>query len=116
MSSSAFFIEAAANTMRDFSCAAAGEWAAPSRVMKAAKIPASRRIVALQACSRARFHARKSGGGWVGMRQAEAPFRQPDGLTVDRDIAGENNISLTGRVKPAGAVRPLKHDPEKWAP
>src|SRR4029450_11591251 len=103
MSSSAFFIEAAANTMRDFSCAIAG--ATPSRIKQAAaRIPAKRRIMALHACSRARSRARKSGGGRVEMRQAEAPFRQPDGLTVGREIAGADNISLAGRVKPAGRL------------
>ena len=53
MSSSAFFIEAAANTVMVLSCATAGEGAAPSRMMKAAKIPARRYMVALRACLRA---------------------------------------------------------------
>src|SRR6266704_5283879 len=52
MSSSAFFIEAAANTVRFLSCASAGEVADPVRIVKAAKTPARRCIVALHACSR----------------------------------------------------------------
>src|SRR5712675_145161 len=54
MSSSAFFIEAAANTVRFLSCASAGEVADPVRIVKAAKSPARRCIVALHACSQAR--------------------------------------------------------------
>src|SRR6267154_5138620 len=53
MSSSAFFIEAAANTVRLLSCASAGEVADPARIAKAAKSPARRCIVALHACSQA---------------------------------------------------------------
>src|SRR5712671_7099024 len=53
MSSSAFFIEAAANTVRLLSCASAGEVADPARIAKAAKSPARRCTVALRACSHA---------------------------------------------------------------
>src|SRR5260221_9251478 len=55
MSSSAFFIEAAANTVRLLSCDSAGVAAVPRRMVKAAKSPARRCIVALHAYSRAHF-------------------------------------------------------------
>src|SRR5215218_2441916 len=54
MSSSAFFIEAAANTVMVLSSAAAGEDTAPSEMTKAAKIAARRYIVALRPCLQAR--------------------------------------------------------------
>src|SRR5436305_11163104 len=54
MSSSAFFIDAAANTVRVLSCAAAGEWTDPDRTVRATKNPAKRRIMPLRAWSRAR--------------------------------------------------------------
>src|SRR5882762_4827198 len=86
MSSSAFFIEAAANTVRLLSCASAGERADPHRIARLNKSPARRCIMALRyvfaACC-----ARKSGVGDGGMRQAEAPFRQSGGLTIRPDIA-----------------------------
>src|SRR5436190_23095106 len=107
MWSSAFFIEAAANTMRDFSCAPAGEWAAPSRMMEAAKIEERRCIVALHACSRAHV-ARTQIRRWSDdrVRQAEAPFRQPDGLTVDRDIArcGQYQRDGPGKARRGGSA------------
>src|SRR4030088_3372551 len=53
MSSSAFFIEAAANTVRLLSCAMAGESIDPIRIVKATRNPARRCIVALHACLRA---------------------------------------------------------------
>jgi hypothetical protein len=55
MSSSAFFIEAAANTVRLLSWASAGEKADPHRTAKAVKNPARRCMVALHACSWARL-------------------------------------------------------------
>src|ERR1700754_1101330 len=73
MSSSAFFIDAAANTVRVLSCASADEWADPNRTVRATKNPAKRCMMALRACSRA-ISARKSRVGLTGMRQAEAPF------------------------------------------
>src|ERR1700687_1655238 len=52
MSSSAFFIEAAANTVRLLSWASAGDQADPHRIVKAAKSPARRCIMALHTCLR----------------------------------------------------------------
>src|SRR5258708_20218607 len=52
MSSSAFFIEAAANTMRLLSCARAGEKRDPERMGKAARSPGRRCIMALHTCLR----------------------------------------------------------------
>src|SRR6202163_4641752 len=74
-SSSAFFIEAAANTVRLLSCAVAGEAADPNRTVKHRKIPARRCIGSAPGVFTA-LRARKSGVGWVWLRQAEAPFRQ----------------------------------------
>src|ERR1700732_1288732 len=65
MSSSAFFIEAAAKTVMVLSCADAGEWATPSRTTKAVKIPARRDMRALRACLRTEQMARATGVGWV---------------------------------------------------
>src|SRR6202521_189647 len=87
MSSSAFFIEAAANTVRLLSCASAGDEAAAHRMAKLKKSPARRCIVALHACLRAAVRARKSGFGRGAMRQAEAPFRQSGGFAIRPDIA-----------------------------
>src|SRR5580704_15945996 len=58
MSSSAFFIEAAANTVRVLSSAVAGEEAAPHSRTKAANNPAKRCIGALHACLQAQGFAR----------------------------------------------------------
>src|ERR1700709_279582 len=99
MSSSAFFMEAAANTVRLLSCACTGEKADPNRMVKPRTIPARRCIGALRAWSRHAFRARKSGVGWIGVRQAEAPFHQSGGLTVHPDIAHANNNRLAVRVK-----------------
>src|SRR3954447_1841711 len=54
ISSSAFFIDAAANTVRVLSCAAAGEWTDPDRIVRATKNPARRRMMPLRAWPRAR--------------------------------------------------------------
>src|SRR3954447_2991433 len=54
MSSSAFFIDAAANTVRVLSCASADEWTDADRIVRATKNPAKRRIMPLRAWSRAR--------------------------------------------------------------
>src|SRR5437764_11891368 len=54
MSLSAFFIDAAANTVRALSCASADEWIDPSRIVRATKNPAKRRMMPLRAWSRAR--------------------------------------------------------------
>src|SRR6266404_4499713 len=100
MSSSAFFIEAAANTVRLLSCARADEKADPHRIMKAAKSPARRCIVALHARLRGAVRARKSGLARGGMRQAEAPFRQSGGFTIRPDIASQayNIIGVRKRL------------------
>src|SRR5438128_2451681 len=75
MSSSAFFIDAAANTVMVLSCATAGT-AAAARTSKAAKIPA-RRYIDGAPCRRARAVAHASQASVIlGLRQAEAPFRQ----------------------------------------
>src|SRR6202035_3067548 len=62
MSSSAFFIEAAANTVRLLSWAKAGDRADPHRITRAAKRMARRCIVALHAGSRAALSARAKPG------------------------------------------------------
>src|SRR5881394_3929909 len=100
MSSSAFFIEAAANMVRLLSCARAGEKADPHRMPRLKKSPARRRIVALRACLRAAVRARKSGVGRDGMRQAEAPFRQSGGFTIRPDIAA-SSLQHRGRQEKA---------------
>src|SRR6267154_5328721 len=105
MSSSAFFIEAAANTVRLLSCASAGEWIDPNRTVRATKNPARRGIWALHACSRRNVRANQALVGMM-MRQAEAPFRQSRGLTVQRDIARRNNNRLTARVKACSGPSP----------
>src|SRR5260370_40055279 len=98
MSSSAFFIEAAANTVRLLSCASAGDEAAPQRIVKAKKNPARRCIMAIRyvfaACC-----ARKSSVGDSGMRQAEAPFRQSGGFTIRPDIAARRLPHRRGEEK-----------------
>src|ERR1700685_764016 len=94
MSSSAFFIEAAANTVRLLSCAKAGDRADPHRITKAARRMARRCIVSLRAGSRPRFQrAQNQALVKCGMRQAEAPFPRSRGLTVQRDIAAK---TITG--------------------
>ena len=51
------------------------------------------------------FHARNSGVGFGGMRQAEAPFRQSGGFTIRPDIAGGKLTALSGRRKGPPAHR-----------
>src|SRR5260370_18443310 len=82
MSSSAFFIEAAANTVRLLSWARAGEWTVPHRMTKAAKSPARRCMAALHTCLRRMTRANQAL-----VKVAEAPFPGSLRLTVDRDIA-----------------------------
>src|SRR5436853_5041786 len=65
MSSSAFFMEAAANTVRVLYSAATGEETAPSRKTNAAIIPARRYMATLLACSQRAVRAPQSGVGWV---------------------------------------------------
>src|SRR3954452_19636724 len=77
MSSSAFFIDAAANTVRVLFCARACEWAAPNRIVRATKNPARRCIGALRACLHALSARANQALVVCGMRQAEAPFRHP---------------------------------------
>src|SRR5260370_15323475 len=98
MSSSAFFIEAAANTVRVLSSAVAGEWAARSTMTSAAIIPARRYMMALSVCSQARG-SRAGNQALVGseLRQAEAPFRQSGGFTIRPDIAPWNLAVLLAR-------------------
>src|ERR1700710_1157664 len=99
MSSNAFFIEAAANTVSVLSCASAGEWADPNRTVKATKNPAKRCIGALRPCSQA--HSRAQIRRWLSMRrQAEAPFRPSQTrLRRAREFAGREHNRLTLRVK-----------------
>src|SRR5438067_2209375 len=80
MSSSAFFIEAAANTVMALSCAATGEGAAPNRMMKAANIPARRCMVALRAGLRRALRAQIR--HWLGQECDRRKRRSgnPDGL------------------------------------
>src|SRR5216684_5805890 len=99
MSSSAFFIEAAANTVRLLSCARTGDEVAPHRMAKLKKSWARRCIVALRACLRAAVRARNSGLGRGGMRQAEAPFRQSGGFTIRPDIAASSLQHHRGEEK-----------------
>src|SRR5215472_3598596 len=92
ISSSAFFIEAAAKTVRVLSAALAGEKAAPHRIEKAAKIPAIRYIGALHTCSRSRDIPRtqirrRSIGD---LREAEAPFRPIPNSLRPLGISREN--------------------------
>jgi len=78
MSSSAFFIEAAANTMMVFSCAVA-DTVAPARTTRAAKTPAMRFMGGAPSLdSRAHFRLRTQIRRRlkVKLRQTEAPFRQ----------------------------------------
>src|SRR5215475_9639218 len=76
MSSSAFFIEAAAKTVSVLSSALAGEKADPVRIRKAANSPASRCIRALHAClRRAEFARANQASVQVGRATAEALFR-----------------------------------------
>src|SRR5262245_30565273 len=87
MSSSAFFIEAAAKMVMLLSCAAVGATAAP-RARQATRISA-RRFMTGAPCEFARAgSARKSGVGDFGLRPAEAPFRQSlRRRAVGRDVA-----------------------------
>src|SRR6266849_4749925 len=65
MSSSAFFIEAAANTIRLLSWASTGEAADPHRRVKAVKIPARRCIESAPCLFAGAIRARESGVGWI---------------------------------------------------
>src|SRR5229473_2838265 len=104
MSSSAFFIEAAANTVRLLSCATAGEAADPNRRVKHKKIPARRCIgsapgVFTALCARAN-QALVGSGCDRRKRRSGNPF----GLTVHRDIARQNNNRMRGLVKGSSAL------------
>src|SRR4051794_37822393 len=87
MSSSAFFIDAAANTVRVLSCAAAGESTDPDRIVRARKKPAKRRMMPLRAWSRARQRTQRR--RWLSMNAIDgsAVPGVPGPLTADRDIA-----------------------------
>src|SRR5437879_436194 len=80
MSSSAFFIEAAANTVTVFSSATARDHVDASRTVKVRKIPARRGMMALRACSRARIRARKPA------------------LAGSRDATGGSAVPLVRRI------------------
>src|ERR1700687_3017689 len=93
MSSSAFFIEAAANTVRLLSWARAGEWTVPHRMTKAAKSPARRYMAALRAylrrCPRAQFRR------WLDMdatgrkrRSANPDHLRSVGISLVKTITG----------------------------
>src|SRR5262249_22987157 len=91
ISSSAFFIEAAAKTVRVFSSAQAGDRAAPQRMTKLSKNPARRCIVALQACLRDAAGARKSDVNLSAGAAGGAVPRVPQSLRLRRDFASQNN-------------------------
>src|ERR1700686_2782606 len=93
MSSSAFFIEAAANTVSLLFCASAGELADPHRMTRAANSPARRCIVALHAGSRARFARTNQALGWYGCdrrkRRSAGPWDlRSIGISRAKTIAG----------------------------
>src|SRR6185369_14227341 len=98
MSSSAFFIEAAAKTVTALSCAAAGEWAAPNRMTKAEKIPAKRYMSALRACLQRGFHAQIR--RWLGQEcdRRKRCSAIPIGLRPV-GISHRKHNRLAGRVK-----------------
>src|SRR5690349_17698977 len=118
MSSSAFFMEAAAKMVMLF-CAAAGEMATLTRAQKATRIPARRFITGRSMRVRTRWSARKSGVADFGLRPAEAPFRQSrDRRTVGRDVAIGRHYShprVGGKaLKTSGlrlGVRQVQHAP-----
>src|SRR6476469_8469913 len=99
MSSSAFFIEAAANTVMVLSCAAAGEQAAPSRMTNAVKIPARRYMVALRA--RLQRALRAQIRLWLnrGCDRRKRRSGDPDGLRPAGTSLTANHSRLTDRVK-----------------
>jgi len=97
MSSSAFFIEAAANTVRPLSCAGQARYRGRSRPQQ---FPARRCIVALhREFEGPRFRARQSGVSWV--KDATGGSAVPSiPWTYDRpDIASRDFNSLRGPVK-----------------
>src|SRR4051794_4151357 len=100
MSSSAFFIEAAANTVRFLSCASAGEWIDPNRAVKAKVETAkngARRCIGRSMRDRGESARKSSVDCNHGMRQAEAPFRQ-DPVDLRSGGASRSNINrLTGQ-------------------
>src|SRR5579863_3751014 len=98
MSSMAFFIEAAAKTVRLFPCADAGEGADPQRIARATKAPANRYMGALRAKARRAFArgVRQWSNTGCDRRKRVPPSRR---LTVGRDNRGQNNNRLTVRVK-----------------
>src|SRR5882757_6855970 len=108
MSSSAFFIEAAANTVMVLSCAKVGEQAAPSRMMKAAKIPVIRCITSAPAILTGAQSARRNQAlVGSGVRQAEAPFRSVLRLTVDQEYRAGKLTALLRQRKGSGPDRLL---------
>src|SRR6185312_10086071 len=95
MSSSAFFIEAAANTVRVLSSAVAGEEAAPHSRTKAANSPAIRCIRALHACLHAQNFARENQASVQGRNATtEALFRVIPQTYGHGDVAG--GLTITG--------------------
>src|SRR5215470_10665683 len=102
MSSSAFFIEAAAKTVSVLSSALAGEKADPHRIRKAEKTPARRYIRALHACSRTSGlpRTRKSGVGsnQEARRSGSAVPSGPGSLRPPEGSRADNN-RLAGGVK-----------------
>src|SRR5882757_10062253 len=103
MSSSAFFIEAAANTVMAFSCAVAGA-IAPARTTRAAKISAMRTMVALHAVF-ARNLAAHADQALVKGETCDRRKRRsgnPARRAVDQDIAISPTIApQEGRESPA---------------
>src|SRR4051794_21028161 len=99
MSLSAFFIEAAANTVRVLSCAAASEWTDPDRIVTATKNPAKRRIMPLRAWSRARQRTQRR--HWLSMKAIDgsAVPGVPGPLTADQDVAMASLQHHRGRAK-----------------
>src|SRR5258708_36561124 len=99
MSSSAFFIEAAAKTVRVVGWAKAGEKADPLRRTKAAKRPARRCMMTLRACSRRAICARKSGVGRHGRERRKRRSADPGDLRSIGIFASKNNNRLGVWVK-----------------
>src|ERR1700756_3584111 len=92
MSSSAFFIDAAANTVSVLSSALAGEWTAPHRIKRLKQIRIKRCIRALHAAlragagSRARLASDEFGLRLLRKRRSAYSLS----LRPKRDIAGSN--------------------------
>src|ERR1043166_1773882 len=102
MSSSAFFIEAAANTVTLLSCAAAGGMAAPTRTSNATKIP-ERRFIDGAPCRLLRAFARANQALAISgcdMRKRRSGNPLIDAQSVGMSLAAEN-IRMTDGVKPA---------------